>query len=446
MSWQKTKLGEVVKQYRIEHIVQNNVEYKQVTISKHTGVNFRGIKKGKDIGRKRQFLIDLNKYPKTLLFVRQGVQDGSIGIAPIEVDGCIVTENMPMFSIEGIDSEFLDLIIKSKQFQEEVSKITTTGSAQKSIHERHLLEIEFPCPDIDQQRQIVNSFIKSKELNSLLKDELSSQTNIVSQLRQAFLREAMQGKLVPQDPNDEPASELLKRIKEKKEKLIAEGKIKKQKPLPEITPEEEPYEIPPTWVWCRLGELVNIKSGKRIHASDYTQQGIPFLRSGEIGTLGRGEKLLNQLFISQKKYNEVKAKFGIPKHGDILIACIGGSIGNTWVVDNREFYYKDGNLVLIESIPEILTSYLLSYLKSSFFWKNTILNATDSSYNALTIEKLNESELPLPPIAEQQRIVSKLNELMQFCDQLEQNINTTKEQTNLLLQTVLREALEPGET
>src|ERR1019366_8469149 len=106
-----------------EHWVQNEQSYKQVTISKYDGVLYRGEKLGNKIGRKRQFLIDLKKYPNTLLFVRQGVQDGSIGIAPLEVDCCIVTENMPMFSIDGIEVDYLDFLIKSPLFRKELNKL-----------------------------------------------------------------------------------------------------------------------------------------------------------------------------------------------------------------------------------------------------------------------------------------------------------------------------------
>jgi len=111
MKWRIIKLGEVLKQYRIEHFVQDKITYKKVTISKYDRVSYRGEKTGSSIGRKRQFLIDLKKYPNTLLFVRQGVQDGGIGLAPKEVDGCIVTENMPVFSIEGINPNYLEFFI-----------------------------------------------------------------------------------------------------------------------------------------------------------------------------------------------------------------------------------------------------------------------------------------------------------------------------------------------
>src|SRR5574344_278452 len=99
MNLKTYKLAELLTQYRETHFVENDQDYKQLTISKYSGVSYRGTKNGKLIGRKRQFIVNLRKYPHTLLFTRQGVKDGSIGIAPKDVDGCIATENMPMFSI-----------------------------------------------------------------------------------------------------------------------------------------------------------------------------------------------------------------------------------------------------------------------------------------------------------------------------------------------------------
>ena len=260
---------------------------------------------------------------------------------------------------------------------------------------------------------------------------LTTSPENVEQLKKLVLQMAVQGKLTakwredvktqglasPDDPNYN-AHALLKKIKTEKEQHIKEGKIKRQKPLPPITDEEKPFDLPDSWKWERLGNLFTVKSGKRIHAADYCKDGIPFLRSGEIGTLGRGEEISNPLFISEKKYNEIKKKFGVPKKGDILIACIGGSIGNTWIVDERKFYYKDGNLVLIESLDSLNTNFLHFYLKSHLFWSNTILNATDSSYNALTIIKLNNAVFPVPSLAEQQAIVNQVDKLFTQIDQL----------------------------
>ena len=378
-----------------------------------------------------------------------------------------------------VDYAYFYLLAHREYFYVDLFQTTLPIVNQKKIN-----TIPFCYPIIEEQKRIVKGFEEIEKIKTIddlqiidnlnwkeeyksicrnffnlqfgtkkIINELTHQLDLIKQLRQAFLREAMQGRFeFPQQPLTEAlegnglqtGQQLLTKIKAEKAQLIADKKLKKEKELAPISEDEIPFEIPEHWAWCRLGEILNIKSGKRIHASDYRNEGVPFLRSGEIGSLGRGEKIKTELFISQSKYNEVKSKFGIPKNGDILIACIGGSIGNTWIVDEREFYYKDGNLVLIESIPNINYNYLLYYLKSPFFWNNTILNATDSSYNALTILKLNQSEFPLPPIHEQEQIVTKLEGVMAYCDGLEQSIKESQGYNEMLLQQVLREALQGG--
>jgi type I restriction enzyme, S subunit len=241
MSWKRIKLKEVLKQYRVQHIIQNETEYQQVSILNNGNVVLRGTKIGKDIGRKRQFKIDLKTYPNTLIFTRQLLLQGSIGIASEDVHDCVVTENMPMFSIitSKIDKNFLMLFLKSEIFKSRIRMIELSGSAQKSIHERTFLELEFLIPDFEIQKQIVTNLLKIKGVWGIISTELAHQLDLVKQLRQAFLREAMQGKLTAKwresrklsGPDVEPASELLKKIKAEKEKLVKEGKLKKDKPL-----------------------------------------------------------------------------------------------------------------------------------------------------------------------------------------------------------------------
>lgn len=151
------------------------------------------------------------------------------------------------------------------------------------------------------------------------------------QLKNAILQEAITGRLVPQDPNDEPASVLLDRIRKEKAKLVKEGKLKK-KDLEEkpITKEEIPFEIPESWEWCRLNHIAEVKSSKRVFEKDYVIKGIPFFRSKEIGDLSRGENIHTELFITKDHYNELKDKYGVPQKGDILLTSVG-SIGNYWI-------------------------------------------------------------------------------------------------------------------
>nr|WP_275443325.1 MULTISPECIES: restriction endonuclease subunit S [unclassified Halomonas] len=321
---------------------------------------------------------------------------------------------------------------------------TKSGTSKESINQTNFKNYEIPYFDIELQDFWIDKLKNTLGLKDLLGSELANQQALLKKLRQQILQEAIEGKLTAgwraQNPDVEPASELLKRIAVEKSQLVKEKKIKAQKPLPLITDEEKPFDLPIGWEWCRLGEILEIKSGKRIHAADYRSQGIPFLRSGEISSLGRGEPLKTELFIDEAQYREIESKFGIPKETDILIACIGGSIGNTWIVDDREFYFKDGNIVWMVSIPELNYRYLLSYLKTPYFRGHTILNATDSSYNALTIVKLNHAAIPLPPLNEQIAIVTKVEKLLALCDQLETQITQNQGHAEQLMQAVLKEA------
>ncbi|HRH64682.1 MAG TPA: restriction endonuclease subunit S [Bacteroidia bacterium] len=443
MSWKKVKLKQILKQYRIEHLVQNDIEYKQVTISKYDGVTFRGTKMGKEIGRKRQFQIDLKKYPNTLMFVRQGVQDGSIGIAPLEVDGCIATENMPMFSVEGINLEYLKFLLKSPYFYDELNKIQTTGSAQKSIHEREILEIEIPFPDIDEQEEIVKELSSKKDNSIEISTELTHQLTLVKKLRQQLLQDAVQGKLVEPNPKDEPASELLKKIKAEKEKLISEKKLKKEKEIPPIKPEEIPFDIPENWVWCRLGEICTKITDGFHNTPPKVSKGIPYIAATQV----KSDKIDwdNCNYVDEKYHRELYIK-AYPQKGEILVVNIGAGCGTPAIIDvDFEFSFK--NTAILKFNQSLILNKLLFYY---------FLLRKDEIYAELTkgglqpflsLKILSEIDFPLPPIAEQNRIVQKLDELMQYCNELEASIKQSELQKEKLLQQVLREALrkEPVE-
>ena len=240
-------------------------------------------------------------------------------------------------------------------------------------------------------------------------------------LKDKILQLAVQGKLVPQNDNDEPAIILLERIKKEKEQLIKDKKIKKEKPLPEITEDEIPYELPNGWEWVRLGNIINIKSSKRIYEKEYVEKGIPFFRSKEIGELSNGKDNIDiKYFISEERYNEIREKFGIPQKGDILLTSVG-TIGNTWIVDERDFYYKDGNITQLEKNNNINNYYIEYFFKSYLFYDQLNKNLSGTAYNALTIIKLKKLIFPLPPLNEQKRIVKKIDSLFKLIDDLENN-------------------------
>lgn len=441
MSWKKVRLGDVLKQYRIEQFIQDDKEYKQVTISKHSGVSLRGTKLGKHIGRKRQFLIDLKKYPNTLMFVRQGVEDGSIGIAPLEVDGCIATENMPMFSIEGIEKEYLSLLIKSKLFRNEVFKIPVTGSAQKAIHEKQLLQIEIPVPSKEKQKDIV---IKLKEIynkQSSIGNEIKHQKSLIRQLRQAFLKEAIQGKLVPQNPNDEPAIELLKKIKAEK-KALTKGKTqKKENETSIITGEEFPFEIPESWVWCKLGEICDfVTKGTTPNTNKILKEAeVPYLKVYNIVNQ-KIDFIYKPQFIDVTTHrNELARSIVYP--GDVLMNIVGPPLGKVAIVPND---YKEWNinqaLAIFRPIILEINKFIYYYLvEGSEIQKLRPLGVVGQ--DNLSLEQCRNIIFPLPPLEEQKRIIQKIEQLLNYCNKFEETINEGQHFNEQLLQQVLKDAL-----
>lgn len=435
MSWEKVKLGNVLKQYRIEHLVQEKIDYKQVTISKHDGVRLRGIKNGKDIGRKRQFIIDLVKYPNTFMFVRQGVQDGSLGIAPLEVDGCIATENMPMFSVENIEIEYLKLVIVSRIFKNEVSKITTTGSAQKSIHENQLLEVEIPFPSTKEQLEIVKAFSEIENKNLEIATELTHQLDLVKKLKQQLLNDAVQGKLVPQNFNDEPASALLARIKTEK---AQSGK--KEKPFPPITDAEIPFEIPDNWIWCRLGEICRITGGgtPSMANEEYWNGNIPWISPKDMWVDFVRD---SEMKITSKAVLESAANL-IPI-GSLLIVGRSGILKRKLPVAINEIECTVNQDIKVV-IPHLVLMNRYLQLMFNGMEKRILQNYVKygMTVHSLKYDEFSQMPIPIPPLAEQARIVEKLEHLMAQCNALETHITESAALNEQLLQQVLREALQ----
>lgn len=187
-------LSKVLEQYRVETWIDDNKNYKQLTISKYEGIKQRGHKLGYDIGRKRQFIVDLDKYPNTILYTRQTLQqDEAIGLAPYEVNGCITTENMPMFSITDAEPLYVHYFFKSNFFLKQLHKTSAKGTSQQTIHEDTFLKYLIPLPDPDIQKEVIRlleRIIKLKESHYEICKSLSDLFPAV--LQKAFSGESVQ--------------------------------------------------------------------------------------------------------------------------------------------------------------------------------------------------------------------------------------------------------------
>lgn len=311
--------------------------------------------------------------------------------------------------------EFLLVYFKSEQFIIDGIKSFTGTAGQQRLHKDFLRTYLMPLPPLAEQKRIVT---KIEEIMPFVVryatayDKLQSYTTrFPNDLKKSILHQAIQGKLIPQDPNDEPASVLLEKIAKKKKKLVKEGKIKKQKTLLPIIVDEIPFEIPENWQWVRWGKIVNIVSARRVHQSDWKTDGIPFYRAREIAKLADTGTVDNELFISQKLYNEF-LKYCVPHPGDLMVTAVG-TLGKTYIVHKKDiFYYKDASVICIENYGN-LNSLYLKYVMQSEFMKNQIKsNSSGTTVSTLTITRMENYLIPVPPIAEQNRIVGKVEELL----------------------------------
>ncbi|WP_282249737.1 restriction endonuclease subunit S [Vibrio campbellii] len=252
----------------------------------------------------------------------------------------------------------------------------------------------------------------------------------VKKLRELILELAVRGKLVPQDPSDEPASVLLKRIAQEKAQLVKEKKLKKPKKLPNISDEEKPFDLPNGWSWIRLNEYGEWGSGSTPKRSNsgYYDGGIPWFKSGELKAdyISESEETITELALSETsvRYNNV---------GDVLVAMYGATIGKTAILSVR----ATTNQAVCACTPftGLSNTYLLTILKA--YKARLIGMGAGGAQPNISREKIINTVIALPSTAEQHRIVAKVDELMALCDQLEQQTEASIEAHQVLVTTLL---------
>ena len=249
---------------------------------------------------------------------------------------------------------------------------------------------------------------------------LSDAPNGVKMLREMILQLAVQGKLVPQDTNDEPASVLLEKIKAEKARLVKEGKLKKSMPLPPIEAGEVPFEVPAEWEWVRLGSMaLRIGSGStpRGGKSVYVDDGVPFLRSQNVWNSGL--MLSNVALIPPSIHRKMKNTHVLP--GDILLNITGASLGRCALVSSD---FGEANVSqhvsIIRTVAPETRRFLHGAMRSPFVQSMVWGRQVGMAREGLSKKVLELFELPVPPRAEQHRIVAKVDELMALCDELEE--------------------------
>jgi len=245
-------------------------------------------------------------------------------------------------------------------------------------------------------------------------DTLFTTEASIDVLKQTLLQLAVMGKLVPQDATDEPASELLKKIAAEKAKLIAEGKIKKDKPLPPIAAEEKPFSLPVKWEWVRLGDISsNVQYGYTDSANHQSRK-ILFLRITDIQ-----DDAVNWASVPGCNIEMQDAKSYALENQDIIIARTGGTIGKSYLVNglNQKAVFAS-YLIRIGNLSSTAAQYKKVFLGSMLYWDQLIASSMGTGQPNVNGTALKNLVFSLPPLPEQHRIVAKVDEIMALCDRL----------------------------
>lgn len=279
-----------------------------------------------------------------------------------------------------------------------------------------LSEMLVPVPPLEEQNRIV---AKIEELLPYVDRyaeayEKLQQFNVKfpEDMKKSILQYAIQGKLVEQRPEEGTAEELYQQIQKEKQKLIKEGKIKKEKSLAEITEDEIPFDIPESWKWCRLSEVIDVRDGTH-DSPKYVPEGVPLVTSKNLsgGTIDYG----NIKYITQADADKINERSAV-NDGDILFAMIG-SIGNPVLVKkDREFCIK--NMALFKKYTD--TDIDMNYMYWFFYFAQYGLKAEASGgvQSFISLTRFREYLFPLPPYEEQKRIAKRLEEVLPLCERL----------------------------
>lgn len=319
-----------------------------------------------------------------------------------------------------LSRKYLLWFFKSAYFIENGIKSFTGTAGQQRIHKDYLSHCVFPLPPLAEQKRIV---AKIEELLPLVDRYEQAWTKLEDfnrrfpeDMKKSILQQAIQGKLVEQRPEEGTAQELYAQIQAEKQRLIKEGKLKKEKPLPEITEDEKPFEIPEGWMWVRLTEIGSFSSGK---TPDMTNKS--FWDNGTVNWMtskDMKEKYLNE---SQMKITEVAAQgMTIYEPGTLLMVVRSGILKRMLplcILTQKSTINQDIKAYTL--VLNSLSTYVYYMLKA--LEPNILFNYTKrvTTVDSLKFDEFSrQMPVPLPPLAEQKRIVARLEELLPLCEKL----------------------------
>ena len=365
-----------------------------------------------------------------ILVVKTGSSYGKTCVVPRLPQKATINPQIAVLKYIGCNNVYLSSVLSSPNSRRQFERYVL-GTSIPTFSQERLSSTIIPLPPLSEQNRIVDLLKTMQPLvnqyNKLHVNLEELNASVKSVLRKSILQEAIQGKLVAQDASDEPASVLLQRIREEKERLVKEGKLKKkdvidstifrgddnkyfEKKGKEIAciDDEIPFEIPESWQWCRVKQILDIGSARRVHQKDWRSSGVPFYRAREIGKLAECGHVDNELFIDYNLYKEFSSS-GVPMPGDLMVTAVG-TLGKVYIVkDGDLFYYKDGSVLCLNNRYNLNPSYLKCVIESPMFINQFVGESQGTTVATLTMVRFNEYLIPVPPLREQERIVKAID-------------------------------------
>jgi type I restriction enzyme S subunit len=248
-------------------------------------------------------------------------------------------------------------------------------------------------------------------------DRISEAPDAIPRLRRFILDLAVRGKLVEQDSRDEPASELLKRIQAEKERLVKTGDMRQQVDISQVGETEFPFEIPANWCWVRLIDVLNKLTDGTHHSPTNLADGtFKYITAKNIKP--EGVSLADVSYVKAKVHHEIYARCN-PEKGDILYIKDGATTGIVTINDLDEPFSMLSSVALLKLSTSVYNRLIVEFLRSPFFYMQMRGLMKGAAITRVTLKRMAPALIPLPPLAEQHRIVAKVDELMALCDRLE---------------------------
>lgn len=393
------------------------------------------------------------------------IRKGDLVISGINVakGACAVYEgDMPVcatihyssyvYDIQQIDIEYLKIFLKSPDFVD-LLKEQVPGGIKTEIKPKHILGLKVRLPDLSYQHYVVTNYAQQEAILAKLKGEFFSQENLLNNLQQSILQDAIQGKLtenfrLTKSSNpyvaNEIGADLLARIQAEKAELVKNKKLKKEKPLPPITDAEKPFELPEGWIWCRLGEVANIFGGLTL-GKKYNEElvEVPYLRVANVQRSYVDLTHVKTIWVPASE--ALKYQIGL---NDLLVNEGGDfdKVGRAakWKEEISECIHQN-HLFRVQSLAKTY-DWLLNVINSDdsrkYFLRGYVKTTNLASISSTTLKNL---PVPLPPLAEQQAIIEAVEQAMGKLGQLREELSHQRTHAGELLKALLHRAFQVEE-